>query len=490
VRGNTADVTTTTVSTTGRFIRLHVVMPTQGGDNHARIYEFEAYGAGSPPPPPGGNLALNRPATGSTPCNSNETPDKAVNGSVSGGNSDKFCSLAATKFLRVDLGAAMTLSHITVRHAGAGGESTSLDTRDFDLQVSTDGTTFTTVAHVRGNAADVTDTAVTATGRFVRLNVLQAEQGSGTGGAARIYELEVYGPAAPPPPPGGSMAAAPYMFHWANPPDAPAVMAATGVKWFSMAFMLSGGGCTPAWDGLRALHGDVDERIINGIRAAGGDVIVSFGGFSGNKLGPNCSDATSLAGAYQQVIDAYQLKAVDFDVEADEFGNSTVRQRILGAIRILKQRNATLTAILTIGTGTGGPDSTIIEETRSIGANVDIFTIMPFDFGGSDMFNDTVSASEGLRSRLMTTFGWSADTAYRHMGISSMNGMTDAGETVSQSTFSRIRDWAAGHHLARLSFWAVNRDHPCPPGVSAGDTCSGIAQNDWDFTRINAGYAG
>jgi hypothetical protein len=115
---------------------------------------------------------------------------------------------------------------------------------------------------------------------------------------------------------------------------------------------------------------------------------------------------------------------------------------------------------------------------------------MPFDFGGSDMFNDTVSASEGLRSQLMTTFGWSADTAYRHMGISSMNGMTDAGETVSQSTFSRIRDWAAGHHLARLSFWAVNRDHPCPSGVSAGDTCSGIAQNDWDFTRINAGYAG
>jgi hypothetical protein len=41
-----------------------------------------------------------------------------------------------------------------------------------------------------------------------------------------------------------------------------------------------------------------------------------------------------------------------------------------------------------------------------------------------------------------------------------------------------------------LSFWAVNRDHPCPSGVGAGDTCSGIAQNDWDFTRINAGYAG
>jgi hypothetical protein len=191
VRGNTANVTTTNVNTTGRFIRLHVITPTQTTDNHARIYEFEAYGPSGVPP--GGNLALHMPATGSTPCNGNETPDKAVNGSVSGGNSDKFCSLAATKFLQIDLGSAMTLSHVTIRHAGAGGEFTGWDTEDFDLQVSTDGTTFTTVAQVRGNAADVTDTPLTATARYVRLNILQAEQGSGTNGAARIYELEVYG---------------------------------------------------------------------------------------------------------------------------------------------------------------------------------------------------------------------------------------------------------------------------------------------------------
>src|SRR5436305_900675 len=177
-------------------------------------------------------LALNRPATGSAPCNSNETPDKAVNGSVSGGNSDKWCSSAAPLNLTVDLGSSVMLSSFVARHAGAGGESAGLDTRDYDLQVSADGATFTTVAQVRGNTTDVTDNPITTTGRYVRLNILQAEQGSGTGGAARIYELEVYGSATPPPPPpSGAMAAAPYMFHWANPPDAPAVMAATGVTW-------------------------------------------------------------------------------------------------------------------------------------------------------------------------------------------------------------------------------------------------------------------
>lgn len=45
-------------------------------------------------------------------------------------------------------------------------------------------------------------------------------------------------------------------------------MNATGVKWFTMAFILSSGGCNPAWDGQRALTGGVDQSTIAAIRAA------------------------------------------------------------------------------------------------------------------------------------------------------------------------------------------------------------------------------
>ncbi|MEV4138628.1 GH92 family glycosyl hydrolase [Dactylosporangium sp. NPDC049742] len=140
--------------------------------------------------PPATNLALNRPATGSAACNTNEGPAKAVNGSVSGGTSDKFCSTAATKYLQVDLGAATALKSVTVRHAGAGGESTTWNTRDFDVQVSSDGTTWTTVSQVRGNTANVSTHTFTATARYVKISIIAAEQG--TGGATRIYEFEVY----------------------------------------------------------------------------------------------------------------------------------------------------------------------------------------------------------------------------------------------------------------------------------------------------------
>src|SRR5687767_14710290 len=77
------------------------------------------------------NLALNRPATGSMACNPSEGPAQAVNGSVSGGITDKFCTSVAPGWLQVDLGTAQTIGSVTVRHAGAGGESVSFNRRDF-----------------------------------------------------------------------------------------------------------------------------------------------------------------------------------------------------------------------------------------------------------------------------------------------------------------------------------------------------------------------
>src|SRR6476469_8910394 len=122
-----------------------------------------------------------------------------------------------------------------------------------------------------------------------------------------------------------------------------------------MAFVLSGGGCSPAWDSARPLTGGVDQQAINAIRSAGGDVVPSFGGWQGNKLGPNCSTPAALAGAYQQVINAYGLKAIDIDIEnSDEFENDTVRNRIVDALKIVKQTNPGIQTIVTFGPATTG----------------------------------------------------------------------------------------------------------------------------------------
>jgi hypothetical protein len=291
---------------------------------------------------------------------------------------------------------------------------------------------------------------------------------------------------------GGPMAAAPYIYSWGNAPSPTTVMSATGIRWFTKAFVLSGGGCVPAWDGNRPISGGSDAQQIAAIRAAGGDIIPSVGGWSGNKLGPNCSSASALAGALQQVISAYNLKAIDMDVEnTDEFENEVVQDRILGALKILKQNNPGLKTIVTIGTATTGPTwwgTRMINQGAALQANVDIWTIMPFNFGGhSDMYAATVSASEGLKNALKAAFGWSDAVAYQHMGISGMNGRSDQNEITTPQQWTSIRDWAEARGLARLAFWSVNRDRACPGGPLSSD-CSSIAQTEWEFTRITAQF--
>lgn len=293
----------------------------------------------------------------------------------------------------------------------------------------------------------------------------------------------------------GFKQAAPYLYlGWGNPPAPATVMNATGIKTFTMAFILSSGGCNPAWDGQRPLTGGIDQSTINAIRAAGGDIVPSIGGWSGNKLGPNCATPEALAGAYQKVIDAYGLKSIDVDIEnTDEFENAAVQDRVLGALKIVKANNPGLRTILTFGTSTTGPTSwgnRLIEQSKALDAGIDVFTIMPFDFGGgADMYGNTVNAAEGLKNKLKSVYGWDDATAYAHIGISGMNGLSDQQEVTTPQTWTAIRDWANTHHIARLAFWSVNRDRGCAGG-GVTETCSGIAQADWEFTKITAGFTG
>ena len=141
--GTTTHVIEPTVD--ARFVRLNVTRPSHNGEPVARIYEFEVYG-----PEGGVNLALHRPATGSIPCSETEGPEKAVNGSVTGGQADRWCADDWPLFLQVDLGAVQPVTRFVVKHASAGSEDEDSDTRELNIQVSDNGKTFTTVASSTG----------------------------------------------------------------------------------------------------------------------------------------------------------------------------------------------------------------------------------------------------------------------------------------------------------------------------------------------------
>ena len=160
----------------------------------ASISNFVSVYGNRKKPPKSQNLALHAHATGSAPCDPGQTPDKAVNGSAEGGPADKWCSTAASAFLQLDLGHEVNIGRFVVEHAGAGGDDFNLNTRNFDIQVSRDGTSFQTVATVADNLQSITTSDIPATrARYVRLHVDDAPNAPAT--PAIIYDFQVFAPA-------------------------------------------------------------------------------------------------------------------------------------------------------------------------------------------------------------------------------------------------------------------------------------------------------
>jgi chitinase len=324
---------------------------------------------------------------------------------------------------------------------------------------------------------------------------------AGTHAGTQAVALSANGQAAPAALSGNWYGAAPYVMPFDNsPPDLGPVMSATGQKSFQLAFILApnGGGCSPTWDGTHPVSSDTQaQSVINNIRANGGDVTVSAGGYGGTKLGQTCADPNATAAAYQQVVSKYALKAIDFDLEEPEYENATAIHNEIGAAKILKQNNPGLyvsvtTAGTTGGEGTGWFGKQMLAEAKAQGFTPNNYAIMPFD-GGFNGSSAQISALEGFHSTLMSTFGWSSATAYAHEGVSLMNGRSDTGEYFRQADFQAVLDYATSHGLSRYTFWSVNRDRQCSPPDNNGQTsgtCSSVTQAAWDFTRFTAKFGG
>jgi chitinase len=280
-----------------------------------------------------------------------------------------------------------------------------------------------------------------------------------------------------------------------NAPDVGQVMSATGQKAFDMAFILANGGsCSPSWDASDPVSSDTQVAgVISQIRSAGGDVIVSAGGYNGTKLGQVCASASATAAAYQQVITTYGLHAFDFDLEEPEIENSTAIAYELGAAQILQQEDPGLFISITMPSTTTGANyfgQLLLNEAKSLGFTPNDYTIMPFD-GGFSGGSSQVTALQDFNAQLVSTFGWTSAQAYAREGFSGMNGRTDSAEYFYQSDFQTVLAFAESSGLSRYTFWSVNRDRECNPvnnGVTSSD-CSSVTQNPWDFTAYTVAFA-
>ncbi|ADP79768.1 cellulose binding domain-containing protein [Pseudofrankia inefficax] len=316
-------------------------------------------------------------------------------------------------------------------------------------------------------------------------------------------------PATAPPatasPGAGSNRFAPYIDTSLYPPfDLVSAARATGVRTYTLAFVLAGGGgCTPRWGGVSELNQDGVPGQIGQLRALGGDVRVSFGGANGTELASACASPAALATAYGQVISAYGLSRVDFDIEGAALSDAAAVDRRDQAIAEL-QRDATAQGrpldvsftLPVLPSGLTQPGVALLENARERGVAVGSVNVMAMDFGDGvapnpdgQMGSYAIDAATATQAQVKGVFGLSDTDAWSRLAVTPMIGVNDTStEVFRQADARQLAAFATGHGLAWLSMWSLTRDQPCPGGPAgfAQPTCSSLDQQPLEFTRIFA----
>ena len=114
----------------------------------------------------------------------------AANGSPSEGYIWISQTADGTGWVQLDFKEPFEISRYVIRHAEAAGLEPGLNNRDFTIETSLDGITWTKVGTHANNIAPVTDVSITPVeAQFVRVNVTDG----GADGYVRIGDIEIYG---------------------------------------------------------------------------------------------------------------------------------------------------------------------------------------------------------------------------------------------------------------------------------------------------------
>ena len=253
--------------------------------------------------------------------------------------------------------------------------------------------------------------------------------------------------------------AAPYVETWGNA-TLTDLASATGNKFYTLAFIISGGSCQPAWNGDTPIAQDTHwaTQIAN-LRKVGGDVIISFGGADGTELGDSCTSVDSLQAAYQAVITKYDLKWLDLDIESGAESKTADIDRRNKALKNLQDANPGLHVSYTLGvdpTGLPQDQRNVLANAKTNGTRVDIVNIMAMDYGSCniDMGMAAIQAATATHGQIQTLGTTSS------VGVTPMIGVNDTScEDFTTANATALLNFAqANTYVNLLAFWAIGAD--------------------------------
>lgn len=280
-----------------------------------------------------------------------------------------------------------------------------------------------------------------------------------------------------------------------------------------LGFVVAGTGsaaCAPSWGGAYSLDQanrvlDLDRRVEQ-MHKQGGKAIASFGGQANTELAVSCTDVGRLTSAYRSVVDRYDVRSLDFDIEgaalADAAANDRRAQAVARLQKALAARHRTLQVWLTLPVATDGFTAAGVAAITSMlraGVSLAGVNAMAMDFEPTaavkrDMLAATtraLTAAHAQFASVTAAAGLRLTDAqlWARIGATVMIGRNDVeGEVFTLDDARGLTRFARAHRLSRVSTWSLNRDAQCGSVFAQvavlSNTCSGVKQPSLAFTKI------
>jgi hypothetical protein len=297
-----------------------------------------------------------------------------------------------------------------------------------------------------------------------------------------------------------------------NTPSIATTAQQSGAKYFTLAFLQSTGknSCSLDWNGNSAQPLSYYASDIAALRANGGDVIPSFGGYSadqgGTEIADSCTNVSQIAADYESVITTLGVTRLDMDVEAKSLNNTAGIDRRNKAIAMTEAWAASqgipLQIQYTLPVEQYGLDpngEAVLQNAVTNSATVNSVNIMVFDYyiageGTVNMGQAAINAATNTHAQLATIYpSLTAAQIWNREAMTMLPGIDDypkKTEVTYLPDAQTMLNFAQANGMNLLSIWAIQRDNGGCPGTRDSNTCSGITQNTWDFSHLLEPFTG
>ena len=294
----------------------------------------------------------------------------------------------------------------------------------------------------------------------------------------------------------GAAEIAPYFHTWNG--TLMAARQASGLDSAILAFGITHGTCV--LDGsLTGMAADTRN-----FAAAGGQLMISFGGAGGTYVESACADDDQAFALMEKVMLDTGIRRFDFDVEGAHLLDTVGTARRSRVVARLQARYPDLQVSMSLpawfnGFSQGGME--VLRTTIATGVRIDRVLVMAQSFGVANVQtlspptvgNGVITSFNAAAGQIAPLFpNKSQPQLYAMMGVTSMIGTNDDGSTFTLADADTLTAFVKANGIGLLSWWSFQRDRAqSTSGAADINTYSGVAQSDYQFFNAfrNAGGA-